>query len=737
MKKRCFTALMAILAFLFVHAAAEIQITEVVSRNVTLRLDENGRAHDYAVIANTGNEPVSIGGYRLSDGGPDEYLFEDILLAPGESVTVYCTGEKGGAPFKIAAEGETLYLYDGNGTLCQTLAVPAMTYNQRFCNGSILEGGGIPAPDSPYISEILAVNTLLPVDGDKPDFVELYNPGDEAVNLKGYGLSDNPDKPYKWVFPDMEIPAGGYLAVYLGDATTGFGLSSDGECVLLSDPKGRALHYIPFGPQQNDVSLVFEGGIWQETYTPTPGEKNVVTDKAAYEQSVYESNLSGLFISEVVASNGTFDLNGNAFDYVELYNGSKKRIRLTDFFLSDDVLNPQKWTFPKGATLAPGGYALIYMAGREIVSSKPNTYYAGFKLSKTNGLVLLSKGEEIVDHISLGRQYGNIAYGRVSGQGTFCFFEEQTPRAKNPASGFLKRTGDVRISEAGGLYKEPVSVRLSADEDAVIHYTLDGSTPTKESPVYTGPISIEKNTALRARAFQEGMLSSTVSSASYLFDVDVSVPVVALITDEKYLTDPGMGLFVKGSGSKPNYQQNWEYPMHVQYFDKGEVLVNQLASFTTTGGLGLTRPQKTISIFARGALGADRFYFNPFPNRDYDSYNALTLRSGGTESRGTRFKDELLTSLAQGLNVMYQDAVPVVVYINGKYWGHYNLREKINQDSIAQWEGITDEDVIEGITILRSRGAIVKGSRSEMMELIQFCKQKDLNDPEKSAIRTG
>jgi hypothetical protein len=205
---------------------------------------------------------------------------------------------------------------------------------------------------------------------------------------------------------------------------------------------------------------------------------------------------------------------------------------------------------------------------------------------------------------------------------------------------------------------------------------------------------------------------------------------MSLITDWMYLTDPGMGLFAKGYGSIPNYYQQWEYPMHVQYFDNGKILISQLASFHTTGGLGLTRPQKTISIFARGALGEDKFNFNPFPNRSYDSYNALTLRSGGTESRGTRFKDELLTSLAKGLNVMYQDAVPVVVYINGEYWGHYNLREKINQDSIAQWEGITDEKVIEGITILRSRGSIVKGSRDEMEELIQFCRREDLNEPD-------
>jgi hypothetical protein len=80
--------------------------------------------------------------------------------------------------------------------------------------------------------------------------------------------------------------------------------------------------------------------------------------------------------------------------------------------------------------------------------------------------------------------------------------------------------------------------------------------------------------------------------------------------------------------------------------------------------------------------------------------------------------------------VLYQDALPVVVYINGEYWGHYNLREKINQDSIAQWEGITDEKIIGDITILRSRGSIVHGSRDEINKLISFCVHEDLNEPE-------
>jgi hypothetical protein len=729
MKKYCFTVLTALLLLLCATAYAQFEITEVVSKNITLRLDDSGKAHDYVILTNTGDKDLLIGGYTLTDGGSDAYVFDDAVLTPGECVTVYCTGNKQGAPFKLSAEGETLFLYDAQGNLAEKLSVPAMTYNQRFCDGKILEGND-GEKSGLYISELLALNTLIPIDGKTTDFIELHNSGDTELNLKGYGLTDNPDKPGKWIFPETVIPSGGYAAVYLDEEKMGFGLSSDGECVLLTDLKGKAVDFVVYGPAQNDASLAYNNGKWLETWTPTPGMPNVITDRGAYEQSVFEQNTAGLYISEVVASNGTVDVNGNAYDYVELYNGTKKSIRLTDYFLSDDILVPDKWAFPKGATLSAGGYAIVYMAGRDLLSVQPNTYYATFKIKKNNSIILLSTIQGTQDHVSLGRQYGNVAFGRVLGEGTFSFFEKQTPRAKNPAAGFLMRAGDVAISPAGGLFDAPIAVTLSAERDAVIRYTIDGSTPTDQSPEYTGPIGINANTVIRARAFTDGKLPSNVSSGSYLYGVNMSVPVVSLITDWKYLTDPGMGLFVKGFGSIPNYYQKWEYPMHVQYFDDDKTLINQLASFHTTGAVGLTRPQKTISIFARGALGEEKFYFNPFPNRDYNSYNALTLRSGGTESRGTRFKDELLTSLAQGLNVMYQDALPVIVYINGEYWGHYNLREKINQDSIAQWEGITDEKTIDGITILRCRGSVVKGSRDEMEELVQYCRRKNLNEPD-------
>lgn len=729
MKKHIVVVLTSLLLCMIIPAYALLTETWATTKNTTTQLSKKGRTTCGRIPAQTGNDTIDNIGSPLLGKIGSALATENISKESEDAVVIYSTETQQGESSLMPTDWETPHQNDPQGNSAEQLSKSKITHCQQNTGNYTAQGGGQPEI-SLQISEVLAVNTLYAVDGETPDFIELYNPSDVSLNLKGYGLSDNPNKPGKWIFPDTMIPPDGYVALFLSSEKTGFNLSGDGECALLSDLMGNPVSSVTFGPQQNDVALIYQDGKWYETWTPTPNQANILTDKAAYEQSIYTQNTAGLLISEVVSSNGTFDANGNAYDYVVLFNSKNKSISLSDFSLSDDVLNLDKWSFPKNSKLSPGGYAIVYMTGKDMLSRVPNTYYAPFKIGKTNSVIILSSTAGIVDKVSLGRQYGNIAYGRIPRSAEYVFFELQTPGKKNPESGFHTRTGEVTISPAGGLFEEAISIILDTEEGAVIHYTLDGMTPTEQSAIYSRPLEISANTVLRARAYSDGCLSSVVTSASYLFGVDVNVPVVSLMTDQKYLTDPGMGLFVKGFGSTPNYYQDWEYPMHVQYYDGGELLINQLASFRTSGALGLTRPQKTISLFARGALGEELFSFNPFPNRAYNSYNALTLRSGGTESRGTRFKDELLTSLAEGLNVLYQDAVPVVVYINGQYWGHYNLREKINQDSIAQWEGITDEKTIDGITILRSRGSVVHGRRDEMEALIQFCKSRDLNNPE-------
>ncbi len=134
------------------------------------------------------------------------------------------------------------------------------------------------------INEFMADNdtTVADQDGDFDDWVELYNPGDEAVNLNGFGLSDDPDDLMQWVFPDTSIAARGFLIIWTDDDEdqeglhTNFKLSSSGEDVCLATADGSLLDQVTFGPQYLDISFgrYPDGtGEFQFMY-PTCGEPN-------------------------------------------------------------------------------------------------------------------------------------------------------------------------------------------------------------------------------------------------------------------------------------------------------------------------------------------------------------------------------------------------------------------------------------------------------------------------------
>ena len=444
-----------------------------------------------------------------------------------------------------------------------------------------------------------------------------------------------------------------------------------------------------------------------------------------------------IVISEVMASNGVY-LNGEAYDWVELHNTGSKALDLSGCFLSDSKKNLTKWAFPKGASIKGNGYILIYCTGEEMSPGKNSTFYANFKLSASGDRVILTDrdGETPLASVAIPQQYGNVSWGLPTGGEEYLFFAEATPGKENPKSAFPARLPAPEILTPGGFYPAAVTVQAAPGGDAVLRYTLDGSTPTEKSKALPGEgLAFAKTGVLRVRAFREGFVPSETVSATYFIGEEQPVPVVSLITDEKYLFDKKTGALVKGNdASYPNYEREWEYPTNIEFFGlSGTCEINQMGTFTAAGHSARQNAQKSIAIYARKAYGPDRFYFNPFPHRDYDSYKSLLLRSANSDAFSTRLRDVVISSLAEPLDIIYQDALAIEVYINGQYWGHYNLREKINKHFVAQWEGVTEEKEIDAIDILARTGRdefVQNGDNTDWLSLCDFCKKKDLNVPD-------
>lgn len=163
------------------------------------------------------------------------------------------------------------------------------------------------------ISEVIPKNSSLYADsqGEYLDIIELYNPLNIKVDLKGMGLSDDPSKPHLWTFGSGEIKPGEYLLVYaagikdkheldLNGFYTNFKLKADGERVSLADANGDIISIVSYSGLDNNMSIALIDDEYQYMYEGTPGEANSgieITDINEYNQELVlrASHDSGIY----------------------------------------------------------------------------------------------------------------------------------------------------------------------------------------------------------------------------------------------------------------------------------------------------------------------------------------------------------------------------------------------------------------------------------------------------------
>lgn len=762
-----------------ISPVTSIRVNEAMSSNKRALSDDTGSSPDWIELTNTGNSPVNLKGWSLMDD-PDKlnpFTFPEYTLQPGEFVIVYASGklQTSGAfhaPFKLSASGDRIMLFDSEGRVAETVNLPALDTNQVYMRPA--DGGewvvssmytpGLSNAEESYraltdstaagdgklfINEVMADNaSYLPdASGAYHDWIELYNSGDSDINLTGYMLSDDPSKPDKWIFPQTTLAAGEYLVVYAsgapdasGDGTalhTNFKISAEHEELLLSDPRGRTVSQVTVDNLGTDRSLARnDDGSYSSTVSPTPGLANNARESAAaMERQLASLNTTGLYISEVMSSTTRKNLDKESYDWVELYNSSTQLIELGGYGLSDNPGRARQWQFPKGASIGPGERLVVYLSGNNKSSASKSTYQTNFKLSLADEeiLTLSDPSGKILDRVPLSKQYAEVAYGRVDGRNGFFYLASSTPGKANAAQGYTQKLGKVGFSQTGGVQTDAFTLELSAPEGARIYYTTDCTDPTENSILYEGPVTVSSSVIVRARAYSDDALPSQITTASYFFGIDHTLPVVSLVTDPKNLWDEEKGMYVKGPNALKefpygsinngaNFWMTWERAGNIELWDaQGEQMLSQGIGVALHGQYSRAADQKSFCITARAKYDENsRMNAKLFPNRDNTEFQSIVLRSTGQDNNRARMRDVIETSLAENTSVMYQDAQPVVVYLNGEYWGHYNMRERINKFSIAQrmgWENPDDIDLIKANT------RVLQGSADDYKELIAWLKE--------------
>ena len=766
-------------------AAADcpIRINEVVTSNSGSHRAPDGEACDWIELINTSDSAQSLYGYFLTDKADSDKLYSlpAITLEAGECAIVYANDKGVSDPsqpmqanFKLSSSGETLYLINDSGQVCDHVEIPALKSGTSYARDvqtgewvitSDITPGLINTAENAsaaltqdensdiVISEVQPVNCSIvyDADGDASDWIEITNRGSNQVNLKGWALSDDTAKPMKWLLPDITLSPGEYLIVFASgknrtsdELHTNFALASDGGSVILSNASGSVMSYITYGEARADASYAPNGDGAQELLCPTPGAANDDADVLNAVLSRRAVNTYRVYIQEVGASvSEKTDANPNGYDFIELYNAGDTTIDLSGMGLSDNPKSPRKWQFPDGSEIQSGQYLIVFCSGRDKSEPDENEYETNFRLSSIGCTVTLSTADgTIIDECAFSQQYSDVSYGYVDDSVGYMYLSTPTPGGANSGESYKGKLSDVEFSTAGGLMTESVSLALTCEDGASIYYTTDSSTPTQSSTLYTGAIEISDTTIIRAAAYKDGYLCSYTVTQSYFYGLDHQLPVVSLVSDDKYLFDWETGLLVKGpnateeepygsDGHGANFWMGWEYPANVEYFDENGVSKgSERIGIKIIGQDSRAQDQKGIAMYAKSRYGNSAIDFNPFPQLDFTSYKSLTLRPSGEDAQYTHLRDATLTSLASGTNAMYQAAAPCVLYINGQCWGVYNLRERINEYYIAQHEGITQKSIIEDIDLIKGNAQVLNGSYSDYEDLLEYVSSHDLSDEE-------
>ena len=569
--------------------------------------------------------------------------------------------------------------------------------------------------------------TIGDEDGDFEDWIEIHNSGTSAIDLYGYSLSDN-SNPGEWVFPHQTIQPNGYMVVFcsgknrfassaftsvLIDSTfqpqTGWNTHRFTTPFMWDGVSNIVLNLCTFNPFYTYNSIHSQSATTYNSATIALNSPGSACGFSGGGNAQQRPNIR--FNSAIVGSdtlqNGWYDYPSA---YSNWYDGARQQYLYTASeliaagltpgnidSLAFDVIDPN----PTGFTLLD-----LSLAHTGINSLLPtfipdtgNFNHTNFKISSNGETIKLynpSQTQISSLNVNCGPGY-DVSFGHFTdGSGNLKRFAHPTPGASNnnsvPANGYA--IAPV-FSVSSGIYTSPISVTISDanNPNATIYYTLDGSEPDENSSQWTGtPIYIFQSKILRAKSFLNGMVPSTTTFASYLFNVHHTTPIISVVSDPDDLFGP--------TGMFDNPSLDLLKAASIDFFDSTmnhNLLFSSRAGIVMDGGWGARgKPQRPFRIkFDDGVLGQGPFLGSIFPDRPNRTvYSDFYLRNGSNLHLILPFKDGLQGRMAgEGTYNYYSASRPATVYVNGAYWGLYDLREKFDTEMFEIYDGATENTI--------------------------------------------
>jgi hypothetical protein len=263
----------------------------------------------------------------------------------------------------------------------------------------------------------------------------------------------------------------------------------------------------------------------------------------------------------------------------------------------------------------------------------------------------------------------------------------------------------VRFSLDGQVSTQPLQIRLTNPGEGSLRFTTNGALPDANSTPYQSPINVDESTIIRAQAFDgAGNPVGDVSTKSYLVvDYNQTIPVVSITGEWADLDSLHANATLRG--------REWERPITIEYFEPGGAL-----GFSVNAGIrihgGVSRnfsPKKSYRIYFRKSYGGPgKLDYPLFEDTEVTKFDKLVLRAGyndaftylnerleqTAQSTGAVYiRDQVVRNLHQDMGQPIAHGSWVLLYLNGEFWGLYNLTERIDleflqsySDKESQWD---------------------------------------------------
>ncbi|MBP3333034.1 MAG: CotH kinase family protein [Clostridia bacterium] len=671
-------------------------ISELIVVNNVGAEDANGKTSPWIEFHNVSDKEVDLADYTLSIDSTSGIKLPTIKIAAGEYAIVFANGIESDSSINatLASKG-LITLMHGDAISYKVL------YTNKTANHSFLTANGSETPyptpgyetvrekDNLVISEVMASNSLFPIDGVICDWMEIYNASEKDIDLSDYYASSDSTMPYRARLPEIIIKSGEYIIICC-EKDIPFKFSKNGESVYLTRNDGVLAASVTYEALEEDTVWTYDKGV---VSYPSPGYENTEAGSISAIMS-----RKGLIISEVISSNTKYSpFNKKYCDMVEIYNSSDKAIDLSKYFLSDKESELQKYRLPE-VTLEPGKYYVIY-CNTELSTAAP------IGISSEGEEIWLSNEEGYVsDALAVPAIPVNRSWGRYENK--LVYFTTPSFGKANP-EGYETITQTPLASHSSGVYSQSITVTLSGE--GTIYYTTDGTKPTTSSAKYKGQaIKVDKTMAIRAIAYNGNKIPSYSVTYNYFIDIpDYELPIIKIsMSNEDLFGEKGL---------YPNYNSKQEKQANCSFYIDGKEEFSIDCGIKVFGAYSRRFPKKSFQLEFRSEYGKGRLEYPIFENLNISSFNNIVLRSGSQNAyiTDTMFTDEFMTSLAAYSGnmpeVLVQAYRPCNLYLNGEYWGVYFIREKIDDDFIADHFGVSKSSV----TIIDWPNSVSTGSSSQ------------------------